>query len=282
MIVGYRNGGLTATRSVPGPAEGLSLVAFDTNAPPLAVALIRGMVCRPLLALVLTSYDDNNIGDDIGEVDEGAVGSGSRGIDGDNGDGNNDVDCPKGTGGRSRIQFLSFDMTMDGALRSLASFASGRGGGDGGRARGDDDDDKRGRTGEGTDGGGGGGEGEGYASKFRSALSLWRDHAGDVWYARGGEFYGLPLPPPGRGDDYDNSGDVEDPPDRRLLDLGEKMAGLAPLSYRVSCMRSHGKRYGWRREDITPPLSDIFVPIESSPCHSVSHSGSGSGTRILG
>ena len=164
----------------------------------------------------------------------------------------------------------------------MASFASGRGGGDGGRALGGDDDDKRGWTGEGTDGGGGGGEGEGYASKFRSALSLWRDHAGDVWYAQGGEFYGLPLPPPGRGDDYDNSGDVEDPPDRRLLDLGEKMAGLAPLSYRVSCMRSHGKRYGWRREDLIPPLSDIFVPIESSPCHSVSHSGSGSGTSDRG
>ena len=51
-------------------------------------------------------------------------------------------------------------------------------------------------------------------------------------------------PPPGRDDENDNSEDVEDPPDRRLLDIGEKMAGLEPLSYHVSYLRSHGKRYG--------------------------------------
>ena len=153
------------------------------------------LTCGSLLAHVSTSYDKNNIGDNVGEVDEGAGGIGSGGVDGNDGDGENGVDPPKGTGGRSRSRVLSFDMTMDKALQSLASFASGRGGGDGGRARGGDNDRDK-RTGDETDGGVGVGEGEGYASEFRLALSLWRDHAGDVWYARG-EFYG--LPPPRRG-----------------------------------------------------------------------------------
>mmetsp|Transcript_24348 Transcript_24348/g.57095 ORF Transcript_24348/g.57095 Transcript_24348/m.57095 type:complete len:631 (+) Transcript_24348:44-1936(+) len=86
-----------------------------------------------------------------------------------------------------------------------------------------------------------------YLSRFRQALSLWFDHAEHVWYGNNGEFYGV---------------DMADPTNKyKANSLRAKRSGDTPLSFRVSCCRTHSKRYKhWRREDIMAQLADLVVP----------------------
>ena len=88
-----------------------------------------------------------------------------------------------------------------------------------------------------------------YLSRFRQALSLWFDHAEHVWYGNNGEFYGV---------------DMADPTNKsKANSLRAKRSGDTPPSFRVSCCRTHSKKYKhWRREDIIAQLSDLVVPSD--------------------
>jgi len=88
-----------------------------------------------------------------------------------------------------------------------------------------------------------------YVSQFSEALSLWFDHATDVWFGNGGDFYGI---------------NVEDGGNKTKRDtLEDKRRGNMPLSFRVSCMRTYSKRYKhWKRQDIMTEFARCIVPSD--------------------
>jgi tRNA G10 N-methylase Trm11 len=83
-------------------------------------------------------------------------------------------------------------------------------------------------------------EGGAYVEKFRRALSVWYAHSQEVWF-----------------DGLENGGDGK----CKALQTKFEGAGLLPLSYRVSCLRSHPKKQCWKTDDIVSTLADKFVPV---------------------
>ena len=181
---GHRDGHSVMCK--PGPFEGLIPLIFETDAPPMVVAGIRGMGCGPLLALVASSHL------------------------------------------KTSADVFGYEQNAEEALASASGFVGARGG-----------TNTENNTQIRAD----------YLSQFQQALSVWFDHAENVWYANNGDFYGM---------------DMADPTNRAKGDsLEAKRSGAEPLSFRMSCTRTYSKKYKhWKREDIMAPLADLIVPTD--------------------
>lgn len=181
---GHRDGHSVMCK--PGPFEGLIPLIFETDAPSMLVAGIRGMGCGPLLALVASSHL------------------------------------------KTSADVFGYEQSAEEALASASSFVGASGG-----SNTDNNTQIRAE----------------YLSRFQQALSVWFDHAENVWYANNGEYYGI---------------DMADPTNRVRGDsLEAKRSGAEPLSFRMSCTRTYSKKYKhWKREDIMAPLADLIVPSD--------------------
>lgn len=189
---GHRDGNSVMCK--PGPFEGLIPLTFETDAPPIVVAGIRGMGCGPLLALVASSH----------------------------------LRTSSYSGQLVSESVFGYEQSAEEALASASAFV-----GVNGISNADDNSQIR----------------ADYLSQFHQALSVWFDHAQNVWYANNGDFYGM---------------DMADPTNRiKGNSLKAKQSGEEPLSFRMSCTRTHSKKYKhWKREDIMAPLADLIVPSD--------------------
>lgn len=196
---GHRDGNSVMCK--PGPFEGLIPLTFETDAPPIVVAGIRGMGCGPLLALVASSHLKTS--SSFSSLSASASASASADI-------------------------FGYEQSAEEALASASAFVGANG-------ESDTNDNSQVRA--------------EYLSQFNRALSIWFDHADNVWYASNGDFYGI---------------DMADPTNRtKSNSLKAKRSGQEPLSFRVSCTRTYSKKYKhWKREDIMAPLADLIVPSD--------------------
>jgi hypothetical protein len=159
--------------------EGIALVHFITDAPPLFVASMLGMGCGPLLALVASSCLKRNI------------------------DGNDSNSEP--TMVNSNI--FDYNHTLEEACLSIETFFQNNK--------------------------------DSYCEQFKSALHLWQRHRSQVWQAPS-SIYGH----------YKN--------DEMYTDFNK----ATQISYRLSCTRSHSKKYAHKREDLLPCLGDWLIPVD--------------------
>lgn len=78
-----------------------------------------------------------------------------------------------------------------------------------------------------------------YFEKFESAVQLWQRHRKEVWFVHN-SIYGHYK----SQDDKDASEQAQQ------------------ISYRLSCTRSHSKKYAHQREDLVPLLADFVIPVD--------------------
>ncbi|KAL7471252.1 hypothetical protein ACHAXS_011559 [Conticribra weissflogii] len=88
-----------------------------------------------------------------------------------------------------------------------------------------------------------------YFDRFHSALRLWHHHAYEVWFAAD-SIYGLNE----NSSPYkvDVTTDSERP--RKVSNIIQQK-----FAYRLSCLRSHSKRYSYKREALLPYLDDLTL-----------------------
>ena len=170
--------------SVPGTLEGVVLVSFQTDAPPLFVASMSGMGCGPLLALI-TSSCLQVLTPDVA-----------------------DSNCPHVI----EEKVFDYNQTIDQARSAIESFFV---------------NDK-----------------ESYSRQFQRALQLWQRHREDVWYAPN-SIYG----------DYSGKYTEDD-------GQPKPAAPCNTIYYRLSCTRSHSKKYSHQREALVSHLGDWVIPVD--------------------
>jgi hypothetical protein len=169
---------------VPGTLEGVVLVSFKTNAPPLFVASMSGMGCGPLLALVTSSCLQMPLTDEHESV-------------------SNDPKLVEGN-------IFHYEQTMAQSCSAIESFVN---------------KDK-----------------DAYFKHFQSALDLWHRHTTEVWHASNSIY--------GHYKAYEN--------DAKTLDQ------QASIRYRVSCTRTHSKKYSsTEREELVPHFAELVLPTDN-------------------
>ena len=168
--------------SVPGTLEGVVLVSFQTDAPPLFVASMSGMGCGPLLALITSSCLQMPTSDDTKS------------------------NCPNIV----EEKVFDYNQSIDQARSAIESFFVNNKGS--------------------------------YCRQFQRALHLWQRHREDVWYAPN-SIYG----------DYHGKNTTDDKQEKPA-------AAYNTIYYRLSCTRSHSKKYSHQREELVPTLGDWVIP----------------------
>ena len=177
--------------SLPGTLEGIVLLAFRTDAPPIFVASMPGMGCGPLLALTISTClqlsstrEENNDLNYLTPLDDGEI--------------------------------FDYDQTLEQACLSIDNFFKS--------------------------------SIDTYCKLFQSALQLWQRHKEQVWYASN-SIYG----------NYDEK--------------GQGRGSHDTISYRLSCTRSHSRKYAHQREALVPHLGEWLLPTNITNQHVVSTPG---------
>eukprot|EP00804_Cyclotella_cryptica_P016691 CCRYP_002004-RC/>CCRYP_002004-RC protein AED:0.33 eAED:0.33 QI:0/0.25/0/1/0/0.2/5/0/628 len=179
--------------SVPGTTEGIALLSFRTNAPPIFVASMSGMGCGPLLALITSSClqmrsQGHNTNSHTSKLfEEGEI--------------------------------LDYGQTLEQSCLALETFFN--------KNKSD------------------------YLDHFQSALLLWHEHAEKVWY----------VPNSIYGDYHGQSKEnTESTQSTSKPNLNKPKPRQRPFSYRLSCMRTHSKKYSYQREALLPYLGRWVIP----------------------
>jgi hypothetical protein len=76
-----------------------------------------------------------------------------------------------------------------------------------------------------------------YLKQFKSALHLWQKHTAQVWHVPN-SIYG------------------------HYKDEIHTASKATEISYRLSCIRSHSKKYAHKREELLPCLGDWLIPVD--------------------
>lgn len=77
-----------------------------------------------------------------------------------------------------------------------------------------------------------------YFEKFQSAMQLWKRHVNEVWFVPD-SIYGV----------Y-----------RQSSTMDTAKVTQPPFAYRLSCMRTHSKKYSYKRELLLPHLASLVIP----------------------
>ena len=91
---------------------------------------------------------------------------------------------------------------------------------------------------------------DGYFEHFQSALKLWHRHAVEVWHSPNSIY----------GDYKERSKEKHE---TNIESAGTAMSQSEkhqPVSYRLSCVRTHSKRYSYNRQELLPSLGQWAIP----------------------
>ena len=95
-----------------------------------------------------------------------------------------------------------------------------------------------------------------YSKLFQSAFQLWQRHKKEVWYASN-SIYG------------------------HFNERGQGEGSHSTISYRLSCTRSHSKKYSHKREALVPHLGEWLLPTDITNQHLGSIPGKSQGTKWI-